>query len=107
MVQKESLMVKFHKNIKEIQDNSDFFDIDYDDLLQNFDTNDTDEKVKLNMQFSLVNIAFVDAIRGDITRPKFIDRILTIYRNEWINDLRYRTETEEEMTENNNKDNIQ
>lgn len=92
--------MKFHKNIKEIQENSDFFDIDYDDLLQNFDTNDTDEKVRLNLQLSLVNVAFMDAIRGDISRPKFIDRILTIYRKEWIDDLRYRTE-------NNKKENIE
>ena len=89
--------MRFQKNIKEIQDNTDFFDIDYDDLLANFDTNqDTDEKVRLNLQLSLVNVAFMDSIRGDITRPKFIDRIITIYRKEWIEDLRYRISKEDE-----------
>lgn len=93
--------MKFSKNIREIQDNSEFFDIDYEDVLQNFDTDDIEEKVRLNLQVSLVNVAFLDAIRGPISRPKFIDRILSIYRKEWIEDIRYRVE------ETNKKENIQ
>ena len=95
--------MRFQKNIKEIQDNTDFFDIDYDDLLANFDTNqDTDEKVRLNLQLSLVNVAFMDAIRGDITRPKFIDRIISIYRKEWIEDIKYRVESTTSDNDENN-----
>ena len=85
-------MTKFTKVIKEMHDNNDFFDIDYNDLLNNFDTNDTDEKEKTSMQLSLVNVAFVDAVRGDVSRPKFIDRILTIFRKEFIEDIKMRGE---------------
>lgn len=81
-------MIKFDKTIKDIIENNDFFGIDYQDLLDNFDAhNETDEKVKVAMQLSLVNIAFIDAVRGDISRPKFIDRILTIFRREFIGDV--------------------
>ena len=86
-------MTKFTKNIKEIQDNE-FFNFDYKDLVQNFDTNSElnngDEKVQITAQLSLINVAFIDFIRGDISRPKFIDKILTIYRREFVNDVRYR-----------------
>lgn len=85
-------MTKFTRAIKEIHDNNDFFDIDYNDLLNNFDTNDTEEKEKTSVQLSLVNIAFVDFIRGDVSRPKFIDRILTIFRKEFIEDIKMRGE---------------
>lgn len=85
-------MTKFTRAIKEIIDNNDFFDIDYNDLLNNFDTNDTEEKEKTSMQLSLVNIAFLDAVRGDVSRPKFIDRILTIFRKEFIEDIKMRGE---------------
>lgn len=90
-------MTKFNKIIKEIHDNSDFFDIDYGDLINNFDTNDTDEKEKTNLQLSLVNIAFLDAVRGDISRPKFIDRILTIFRKEFIEDIKMRSSEKEDF----------
>ena len=82
--------MKFNKTIKEIQENNDFFDIDYEDLLANFDTDDIDEKVALSIRYSVVNIAFVDAVRGDIPRPKFIDKLLTIFRKEFIEDIRFR-----------------
>jgi hypothetical protein len=84
--------LKFNKTIREIQDNNDFFNIDYEDVLKNFDVDvdDNDEKVNMSMKLSLVNVAFVDAIRGIISRPKFIDKILDIYRHEWIEDLKYR-----------------
>ena len=81
---------KFTKSIKEIHDNNEFFDIDYNDLLNNFDTNDTDEKEKTSIQLSVVNIAFIDFIRGDVSRPRFIDRILTIFRKEFIDDIKMR-----------------
>ena len=86
-------MTKFTKNIKEVQDNE-FFNFDYKDLVQNFDTNSeiNDEKVQVSPQLSIINIAFVDFIRGDISRPKFIDKILTIYRREFVNDVKYRLE---------------
>jgi hypothetical protein len=91
-------MTKFTKSIKEIQDSNDFFEIDYSDILQNFDiNNETEDKVPLSMQLSLINVAFLDSIRGPISRPKFIDKLLTLYRREWIEDIRYRT--------NDNKDN--
>ena len=94
-------MTKFTKNIKEIQDNE-FFNFDYKDLVQNFDTNSelNDEKVQITPQLSLINVAFIDFIRGDISRPKFIDKILTIYRREFVNDVKYRLDTEED---NNDK----
>jgi len=85
--------------IKDIVDNSDFFEIDYQDLINNFDTNDTDEKDRLNLQLSLVNVAFVDAVRGDISRPKFIDRILTIFRREMIEDIKNRLPEHENKEE--------
>ena len=76
--------------IKEIHEHSDFFDIDYKDLIDNFDTDDTEEKEKLSLQLSLVNVAFLDNIRGDISRPRFIDRILTIFRREMLEDVKNR-----------------
>lgn len=82
--------MKFNKTIKDIQDNSDFFDIDYNDLLQNFDTDDLSKKVNVTFSLSLTNVAFIDSVRGDITRPKFVDRLLTIFRKEFIEDIRYR-----------------
>ena len=89
-------MTKFAKNIKEIQDNSEFFDIDYKDLLQNFDINNevNDEKVQITLSLSLINVAFLDSIRGPISRPRFLDKILTLYRREWIEDIRYRIKDE-------------
>ncbi len=84
-------MTKFTRNIKEIQDNNEFFDFDYNDLLENFDTNnETDEKDNVSFQLSVINIAFIDSIRGPISRPKFIDRLLTGYRREWIEDIKAR-----------------
>ena len=84
-------MTKFTRNIKEIQDNNEFFDFDYNDLLENFDTNnETDEKDNVSFQLSVINIAFIDSIRGPISRPKFIDRLLTGYRREWIEDIKNR-----------------
>ena len=94
-------MTKFTKAIKEIHDNNDFFDIDYQDILNNFDTNDTDEKEKTSMQLSLVNIAFLDAIRGPISRPKYLDKIISIYRNEFIEDIKMRGDEEKEGFKNN------
>jgi hypothetical protein len=88
--------MKFNKMIKDIVDNSDFFEIDYQDLINNFDTNDTDEKDRCNLQLSLTNVAFVDAVRGDISRPKFIDRLLTIFRKEMISDIKNRMPEENE-----------
>ena len=97
-------MTKFSKNIKELQDSNEFFNFDYKDLVENFDTNseinNNDEKVQISPQLSLINVAFVDFVRGDISRPKFIDRILTIYRREFVNDVKYRLDTEED---NNDK----
>lgn len=91
-------MTKFTRNIKEIQDNNEFFDFDYNDILENFDTNnETDEKDNVSFQLSVINIAFIDSIRGPISRPKFIDRLLTGYRREWIEDIRYR------VNDNNDK----
>jgi hypothetical protein len=92
--------MKFNKTIKDIQDNSEFFDIDYNDVLNNFDTDDTDEKDMISMRLSVVNIAFIDAVRGDITRPKFVDRLITIFRKEFLDDIRYRIA-------NDNKENIE
>jgi hypothetical protein len=83
-------LTKFTKTIKEIHDNNEFFDIDYNDLLNNFDTNDTDEKEKTSMQLSVVNIAFIDFVRGPISRPRYLDQILTIFRKEFIEDIKYR-----------------
>ena len=84
-------MTKFTKNIKEIQDSNEFFDIDYKDLIQNFDiNNETEDKVGISLQLSLINVAFLDSIRGPISRPKFLDKIITLYRREWIDDIRYR-----------------
>jgi len=84
-------LTKFTRNIKEIQDNNEFFDFDYNDLLENFDTNnETDEKDNVSFQLSVINIAFIDSIRGPISRPKFIDRLLTGYRREWIEDIKNR-----------------
>jgi hypothetical protein len=86
-------LTKFSKNIKELQDSNEFFNFDYKDLVENFDTNsESDEKVQISPQLSLINVAFVDFVRGDISRPKFIDRILTIYRREFVNDVKYRLE---------------
>lgn len=93
-------MGRFDKIIKEIHDNNDFFEIDYNDVLNNFDTDELDEKVKVSMQLSLVNVAFLDAIRGLISRPRFLDKIISIYRKEFLEDVKYRVE-------NDNKDNIQ
>lgn len=91
-------MTKFTKNIKEIQENNDFFGIDYNDLLENFDeNNETDEKDGVSMQLSVVNIAFLDSIRGPISRPKFIDRLLTIYRREFLEDIKSRIPEEENL----------
>jgi hypothetical protein len=87
--------MKFNKVIKEIQDNNEFFDIDYKDLLANFDTDDIEEKVKVGMDLSLVNVAFVDSVRGEISRPRFINKILTIFRKEFLDDIRYRIIEEE------------
>jgi hypothetical protein len=94
-------VTKFTKTIKEIHDNNEFFDIDYNDLLNNFDTNDIEEKEKTSMQLSVVNIAFLDAVRGDVSRPKFIDRILTIFRKEFIDDIKYRQVVEGEEFKGN------
>jgi hypothetical protein len=95
-------LTKFTKSIKEIQDSNDFFEIDYSDILQNFDTNnETEDKVSLSMQLSLINVAFLDSIRGPISRPKFIDKLLTLYRREWIEDIRYRG------SDKDNKENIE
>ena len=88
------MTVKFNKVIKEMHENNDFFDIDYNDLLNNFDTNDTDEKEKTSMQLSLVNIAFIDFIRGPISRPRFMDQLITIFRKEYIEDIKNRTAEE-------------
>ena len=64
------LLTRFTKSIKEIHDNNEFFDIDYKDLLKNFDTDESDDKEKCIMQLSLVNVAFVDSIRGDNFSPQ-------------------------------------
>jgi hypothetical protein len=53
------------------------------------------------MQLSVVNIAFLDAVRGDVSRPKFIDRILTIFRKEFIDDIKYRQVVEGEEFKGN------
>lgn len=83
--------MKFNKAIKDITvDNQDFFNLDYEDILRNFDTDDTDNKVRVSMDLSEVNVAFLDSVRGDISRPKFIDRILTIFRKEFIEDIKNR-----------------
>ena len=82
--------MKFNKTIKEIHESNDFFNIDYDDVLRNFDTDDTEKKVRVSMDLSEVNVAFVDSTRGDISRPKYIDRILTIFRKEFIEDIKNR-----------------
>jgi hypothetical protein len=74
--------------IKEIHENSDFFEIDYTDVLNNFDTDDTEEKVKMSLQLSLVNVAFLDATRGMISRPRFLDKIISIYRKEFLEDIK-------------------
>ena len=93
-------MTKFTRNIKEIQDNNEFFDFDYNDILENFDTNnETDEKDNVSFQLSVINIAFIDSIRGPISRPKFIDRLLTGYRREWIEDIKNRLPDEEEKVQ--------
>lgn len=94
--------MRFNKTIKEIHDNSDFFDIDYNDILQNFDNDDTEDKVKVTMQLSLVNVAFLDAIRGDISRPKYIDRLISIFRKEFLDDIRYRVSITDNKDENDN-----
>lgn len=102
--------MKFNKAIKDIYDNNDFFNIDYGDVINNFDTNDLDEKEIVNMRLSLVNIAFIDSIRGDISRPKFIDRILTIFRQEFIEDAKMRNIPLIDKTNNNigfKEDNIE
>ena len=93
--------MKFNKTIREIQDNNDFFNIDYEDVLKNFDVDvdDNDEKVNVSMKLSIVNVAFVDAIRGIISRPKFIDKILDIYRHEWIEDLKYRVDLDKDNSD--------
>ena len=106
------MTTKFTKNIKEIQDSNEFFGIDYEDLVQNFDRNNEteDEKVGVSMQLSLVNIAFLDSIRGPISRPKFLDRILTIYRREFIDDVKIRFLTGndvEQEDDTNNKENVE
>ena len=94
-------MTKFTKNIKEIQDTNDLFEIDYKDLIQNFDiNNETDEKVQITLGLSIVNVAFLDSIRGPISRPKFLDKIITIYRREFVNDIKYRLEDDRD---NNDK----
>ena len=86
--------MKFNKAIKDITvDNQDFFNLDYEDILRNFDTDDTDNKVRVSMDLSEVNVAFIDSVRGDISRPKFIDRILTIFRKEFIEDIKNRNES--------------
>ena len=82
--------MKFNKAIKDIQENNDFFNIDYEDVLRNFDTDDTDKKVKISLELSLVNVAFLDSTRGPISRPKYLDRILSIYRREFIEDIKNR-----------------
>ncbi len=84
-------MTKFTRNIREIQNDNEFFDFDYDDILENFDRdNETDDKADVSFQLSVINIAFIDSIRGPISRPKFIDRLLTGYRREWIEDIKAR-----------------
>ena len=42
--------MKFNKTIKEIFETNDFFDIDYKDLIENFDTDDDEEKVNVSMK---------------------------------------------------------
>lgn len=82
--------------IKDIVDNNEFFGIDYQDLINNFDTTDEDdEKDRLNLQLSLINVAFIDNVRGPVSRPKYIDRILTVYRREMIEDIKNRLPEEE------------
>lgn len=93
-------MIKFNKTIREIQDNNEFFNIDYEDVLRNFDTDDDEEKVTVSMKLSLVNVAFLDAVRGDISRPRFIDRLLTIFRTEFINDIKFRVTDKSELSNN-------
>lgn len=88
--------MKFNKMIKDIVDNNEFFGIDYQDLINNFDTTDEDdEKDRLNLQLSLINVAFIDNVRGPVSRPKYIDRILTVYRREMIEDIKNRLPEEE------------
>lgn len=94
--------MKFNKIIKEIHETNDFFNIDYEDVLENFDVDeDNDETVPVAMRLSIVNVAFLDAVRGIISRPKYLDKIISIYRKEFIEDIKNRIPEEEE---NFNKD---
>lgn len=92
---------KFDRAIKDIYESNDFFKIDYEDLLENFDTDDTDEKEKIGLSLSVVNIAFVDSVRGLISRPRYINEILSIYRKEFIEDVRNRLPEKEKGFKNN------
>lgn len=84
--------MKFNKAIKGIHENNEFFNIDYDDVVKSFDTDDNEEKVMVSMRLSLVNVAFLDSVRGIISRPRYVDRILDIYRNEFIEDVKNRVD---------------
>lgn len=76
---------KFTKIIKNIKENNDFFNIDYNDLIHNFSKDDEESgRDKVTMELTIQNLAFVDSIRGDIPRNRFIDKLLTNFRHEFI-----------------------
>lgn len=92
-------MIRFNKTIKEVFESNDFFGIDYKDLIENFDTDDDEEKVTVSMKLSLVNVAFLDNVRGIISRPKYTDKIISIYRKEFIEDAKNRIDGDEKKNE--------
>lgn len=95
------LMVKrFTQAIESIKENNEFFNIDYNDLLTNFDRDIDTGKEKVTLSLTIQNIAFIDFVRGDISRTKFLDKIITIFRNEFVESVKNTIDNEGDRLNN-------
>lgn len=83
-----NMVKRFTNAIANIKENNEFFNIDYNDLISNFDKDIDTGKEKITMMLTIQNIAFLDFVRGDISRTKFLDKIITIFRNEFVESVK-------------------
>lgn len=78
-------MRKFQKIIKDIKEDNEFFNIDYEDIINNFSEDNKEAGTeRLSVSLDIQNIAFMDSIRGDYPRNKFINRIISVFRKEFV-----------------------